>query len=205
MSRTTSRSGMTLLELVVGLTITGMALSAGYGALASLVDHGDRATRMLDALSRAAAERRALREWLEAARVTVEESGPPFRGLDGIDGRRPNDELTFLTTARTPLGVGGTVVRLYIDRDTLTPERGLVAEFTHWPDRDRQRLEIEPRADALDCRYLTRMLGHAEWLPSWISTTVLPAAVELRLEPAPGDTLPPLLARPLVVPLGNDE
>jgi hypothetical protein len=46
------------------------------------------------------------------------------------------------------------------------------------------------------------MLGHGEWLPSWISSTVMPAGVELTLVPQPGDTLPALLAKPIVLPLG---
>jgi hypothetical protein len=48
------------------------------------------------------------------------------------------------------------------------------------------------------------MLNESEWLPSWISNTILPAAVEVRLLPAANDSLPPLLAMPLVVATGYD-
>jgi hypothetical protein len=40
-------------------------------------------------------------------------------------------------------------------------------------------------------------------LPSWISSTVLPLAVEARLTARQGDTLPPLLRLPIVAPLRN--
>ncbi len=198
--RPSKRSGMTLLELVVALTITGMAATTGYSALTTLATHGERAGAVLDTSLRAAAERRTLSHWLAGSWLSIEESGPPFRGLDGVDEGRPSDDLTFLTTASTSLGSGGTVIRLYVDRDSTTPERGLVAELSRWPNGATGRLEIDPRVDGFDSRYFTRMLDQAEWLPSWISNTVLPGAVELRLFPAPSDTLPALLALPLIVP-----
>jgi hypothetical protein len=195
---------MTLLELIVGLSITGMSVTVGYGAVATLITNGDRAGQELDATLHAAAQRRALTQWLSGARLMIDESSPTFRGLDGVDQHRPSDDLSFLTTSPTPLGLGNTVVRLYVDRDTLTPERGLVAEFSRWPGVLQQRMEIDPRVDGLDCRYFTRMLNEAEWLPSWISNTILPGAVEVQLLPAPNDSLPQLLSLPLVVATGYD-
>jgi prepilin-type N-terminal cleavage/methylation domain-containing protein len=197
------KGGMTLLELVVGLTIAGLAVTAGYAALATLADRSRAADRTLGRVSAAAAKRRMLTSWLDGASLTLDEAGPTFRGLDGTWGDVPDDQLTFYTTAETPIGRGGVIVRLYIDRDTLTAERGLTAEFARWPNPPTRRIEIEPRAAGLDCRYFTRTLARPEWLPSWISSTVLPIAAELRLLAAPGDTLAALLATPLLVPLGN--
>jgi prepilin-type N-terminal cleavage/methylation domain-containing protein len=198
-----SRRGMTLLELIVGLTITGTTMTAGYGALASILDHRSAAEAKIDAISRSAAERRMLLAWLESARLTVDQDGPPFRGLDGTYHDLPDDELTFLTTADTPVGARESVVRLYVDRDTLTPERGLTAELSTWRSLRRDLVEIEPRAAGLELRYTTRMLGRGEWLPSWISSTVLPAGVELTLSPGQGDTLPPLLRLPITAAIGG--
>lgn len=192
---------MTLLELVVGLTIAGFTMAAGYGALASIVDHREHAEAGMDAVARGAAHRRLLVEWLEGARLKVNQEGPPFRGMDGVHGDAPDDALTFLTTAATPLGASETVVRLYIDRDSITPERGLTAEVAIWQGVERQRVEIEPHAGGLDLRYSTRMLGSTEWLPSWVSSTVLPDGLELVLTPQQDDTLPPLLRLPITVPL----
>lgn len=193
---------MTLLELLVGLVVTGVAVSAGYGAFTSIVDHRVRAEAQLDSLTRAAAVRRMLGSWLSGARLTVDEAGPSFRGLDGSFEGTPDDELTFLSTATRPGQPRELVVRLYIDRDTLTPERGLTAELSIWPSTESERVEIEPSAGGLDFRYFTRTLGSTEWLPSWISSTVLPGGVELTLMNAQEDTLPALLRLPIVVPLG---
>jgi hypothetical protein len=194
---------MTLVELAVGLTITGIAMTAGYAALASILDHRSAAEKRIDAVARAAARRTVLRAWLEGARLTVDQDGPPFQGLDGTFHDLPDDELGFLTTADTPAKAAETVVRLFIDRDTLTPERGLTAELSTWHGIRRERVEIEPHASGLDLRYATRMLGRGEWLPSWISSTVLPVGVELTLSASEGDTLPPLLGLPITVPLGG--
>ena len=113
-------SGMTLLEVVVGLMITGVAMTAGYGALASVLDQRDRAEEVLTQTLEAANIRRELRQWLAGARLTIEEDGPGMRGLDGVadrrtdgpadgriggraDGRVSDDMLTILTTAPTPV------------------------------------------------------------------------------------------------------
>ncbi len=192
---------MTLLELVVGLTIAGLAVSTGYAALAGIADHGERATRLLDAATTAAGRRRTLLAWLRGARLDVERPGSAFRGMDGVRDDLPDDELTFLTTTPTDVSDAATVVRLFIDRDSLTPERGLTAQLARWPRPEVVRIELDSTVAGLECRYLTRMLGSSEWLPSWISESVLPLGVELRLLPAPGDTLPRLLALPLVAPL----
>lgn len=195
----TSRAGMTLLELVVGLTVAGLVLAAGYGAFSSIVDHSGRAAQAADAEARAAAMREALVSWLAGARLTVEEAGPPFRGLDGVYEDQPDDQLTFLTTGATPLGVRHTIVRLYVDRDEETPERGLTADFAEWRGPAAAQVEIEPRVTGLNLQYLTSIRPGTRWLPSWISSSVMPLGVEMTLTAASGDTLPPLLTHPIVV------
>lgn len=201
-----NRSGMTLMELVVGLTISGLVLSVGYAAFHSVLDHRERADEVTGALARAATQRRTLVSWLAGARLTVEEGGPEFRGLDGVEGeawRMPDDELSFLTNAPTPLGSGHTIVRLSIDRDEDTPERGLVAELREWRGLRTERVEIEPGAAGLDLQYLSGIGGERRWLPSWISSSVLPLGVQLSLVPPQGDSLPPMLRLPVLVPLGG--
>ena len=194
-----NRRGMTLLELIVGLTVTAMVISAGMGAVAMLADRRQAAAELMRAESRAAAARQALVGWLAGARLTADDGGPSFRGLDGVRDDLPDDELSFLTTARTPLGQGEAVVRIYLDRDDATPEEGLTAEFAEWRGLETRRVELDPRVRGLDIRYVSRVLGGRIVLPSWISSTVLPAGVEVALLPGAGDTLPPLLARPMLV------
>ena len=200
-----SHAGMTLLELVVGITITGLALSAGFGALAALGDRRARMDATMGVVEHAALVRAEVASWLGGAHLLAEEGGPDFRGLDGVRGRLPDDEITFLTTAPTPFGTGETVVRLYVDRDGATPQRGLTAEFREWRGSGSARLELEPGVVALDARYLSGVMGRPAWLSSWISTTLLPAGAELTLFAASGDTLPALLRLPIHVPFRSGQ
>jgi prepilin-type N-terminal cleavage/methylation domain-containing protein len=202
-SRPGGRPGMSLLELVVGLTITGVVFAAGYAAVASIADHRQRVDQATRELARAATVRHTLASWLSGARLMAEQDGPDFRGFDGDHRGLPDAELTFLTTAVTPLGVGHTIVRLYVDRSDGTPETGLVAELVEWRGAARTRLEVEPRATGMSLRYLTGVSGDRRWLPSWISSSVLPLGVELALVSDAADPLPPLLELPILVALGG--
>ena len=198
------RAGVTLIELVVSLTVIGLVSAAGYAALGWMAEARRGAAESTDAVARAAAVRRSLGDWLGGARLTIEEDGVEFRGVDGERDGAADDELTFLTTAGTPLGEGETMVRLFVDRDERTPERGVVAELTDRRRGDRRRvMEVEPGATQLEVRYLTGVGGSRRWVPSWISTTVLPAGVEVRIGAEQEDGLPSLLRLPLLVPLSG--
>ncbi len=192
---------MTLLELVVGLTVTGLVLTAGFGALGVLGDRRQAVEATATAEARAAAERQALVDWLGGARLVADEGGPEFRGLDGVRDRMPDDQITLLTTALTPLGQGDMIVRLYVDRDSATPERGFTAAFAEWRGTAVSRVELDPRVAGFDVRYRSARLERQDWFPSWVSSTLLPAGVEIRLLPASGDSLPALLRLPILVPL----
>ena len=87
-------------------------------------------------------------------------------------------------------------------RDEKTPERGLVAEVGPARESKRERVELVPGASALQVTYLSALSRDPVWLPSWISTTVLPRAVELRVGGAP-DSIPPLLRLPILVTLAE--
>lgn len=198
-----SRTGLTLVELVVSLAVTGLALAAGYGVLGMIVDLRQSAGDVDEQAIRAAVIRDEIRSWIAGARLTTDPGGPSFRGLDGVKEERPDDSLVFLTAAPTPLGARETIVRLFVDRSEETPERGLVAEFLEWPEGERTMIEIELRVAGLETGYLSRVTGERRSLPSWISSTVLPEVVELRLIPEQGDSLSPLLALPIVVPIAG--
>jgi prepilin-type N-terminal cleavage/methylation domain-containing protein len=197
------RSGMSLVELVVGLAITGLMLAAGYAAFGSILDHRERATESTLRLAREAAVRQTIVGWLAGARVTGEAAGPGFSGIDGLHGNVPDAELRILTAGATPSGSGAIVVRLFIERDDASSQRGLVAEVSAWAGEWSERIELERRAVGLEIRYLSSAAGPRQWLPSWISSSVLPAGVELRLVAATADTLPPLLALPILVAYGG--
>lgn len=198
-----SERGMTLLEVVIGLTIVGMALAAGTAALASVVDHRARVDAVTGEVISAATARRTLIGWLAGARLRPEGGGPSFTGLDGTLDGRPDDELTFLTEADTPLGPGGeTIVRLFVDRDKETATRGLTAEFREWRGSRSAVIAIDSAVTVLDIIYFTRIVAGHETLPSWVSSTLLPQGIEVRLSGVDSLPVAPLLALPLRVPLG---
>ncbi len=195
------RRGMTLLELIVGLTVTALVLTAGFAAATAIGDRRGQFEGAMDAVARQASARAEIISWVSGATLLADEGGPQFRGLDGVRQDAPDDQLTFLTTSPTPLGTGNVIVRLYVDRDDATPERGLTAAFAEWRGTATTRIELDPRVQGLDIRYLSSFQFRSGWLPSWISSTLLPSGVEMLLVAAPGDTLPPLLRLPMVVPL----
>lgn len=196
-----ARPGMTLLELVIALAVAAMAMAAGYSALASMVDHRARVAHATDAVIRGAAERWMLESWLTGARLTPEGS-IAFRGLDGetLD-HLSDDELTFLTTAPTPLGASETVVHLVVERDSVPSRRGLIADLTEWNGLGARRVIIDSAVAGLSLRYITGVLGQRQAVPSWISSSVLPAGVVMTLTPTQGDSLPSALGLPIAVPL----
>jgi len=197
-----NRPGMTLLEVLVGLTVASVALALGFGALTALSDNGDRARTAADVAIADAAKRELLLDWLTQARLTPEGSAE-FRGIDGETEDQRDARLTFTTTASTPWGLRETSVHLFIDRDEETPERGLVAHLSDDRGGVAERVVIAEAANGMRARYLSGIPGDDRWLPSWISETVLPRAVELHVEALSADSLPLLLRRPLRVPVGS--
>lgn len=195
------RAGFTLLELVVALAVSGMAMGAGYAALAGAIDRRDALLEETRALERRMVARTMLEEWIDGARLDPLRMTPSFRGLDLERAGVPDDAFTFLTGARTPLGVARTAVTLRIERDSSGSSRGLVAELLDWDGGRSQRVMLVPGAEALEVRYLSGLSGEEPWLGSWISASMLPAAVELTLGRAPGDTVASLLDLPILVPV----
>jgi len=193
--------GFTLMEVLIGLTVAALALTAGFATLGFLSDTDAPVDVASATALRGATTRNLLTEWLAEARYQVGRRGESFQGLDGEVFGTPADELIFPTTASTPLGVGTTVVHLYIDEDRNTPERGLVAALTEQPTDEPRVVELVPEAGSLELRYLLPVEGSTgEWVTGWISNR-LPGAIELVLGPTRHDTLPPLLRYPLLVPL----
>lgn len=196
-----TRAGVTLIELVVGLTIAAMVLSAAYAGLATALDRREIAVAAVETDLAATAIRASLRSWLESSRVPGESSEPLFSGGDGTYDGLPDDRLSFVTAAATPLGSALTAVVLYIDRDPETPEQGLVAAFSDWLGTRRSLVELVPGANALNVRYRSALLTGRPWHPSWISTTLMPAGVELAITTDAETSLHPIIAYPLRVAL----
>ena len=180
MKQQRARNAMTLLEVVVALTVAGGALVAGASVLGFLTDQQGKTGAQ--AVTSANAVRTTLRDWVAEARLTTT-GEVEFRGLSSPMRSGETDELTFLTSAPTQIGSLGTLVHLYIargERDTL---RGLVAELRPWRTAGATHIvSLAPEATALQVRYLGSLYGRHDWQKGWASTSVLPAAVELRVQ-----------------------
>jgi prepilin-type N-terminal cleavage/methylation domain-containing protein len=198
----TSRTGLTLIELVVALTITGLVMITGYSALSTLVDHRDRVVAATDSVTTIAGKRQLLVDLLRGAQLNISGQAK-FEGIGGVDHDLPDDALTFVTNAPTPADANQTLVRVYIDREEKTPERGLMMEIADTRGDPGKRIELDPRVSGLEIRYLSGVFGKRTWLDSWVSTTVLPSAVRLSFVSAQNDSVPPLLRVPIIVPLGT--
>lgn len=198
-----TRPGFTLVELLVGLTVGGLALTAGFTALAFVDDRAKAAEQATVATLEGANARDLLINWLAGARLRAPNNAGAFDGVNGEDQGKKTDELTFPTTARTPLQVPNSVVHLLIDEDTQTPETGLVAELTERLQDEPRRVELVPQAASLEIRYLPDGPDAVEWQDSWQGQRQLPRAIELILQPAPGDSLPLLLRYPIRVRMGT--
>jgi prepilin-type N-terminal cleavage/methylation domain-containing protein len=195
-----SARGFTLIEVIVGLTVSALALSAGFATLGFIADREGPTDAAVAMAMRGATTRRLLVDWLSEARLRSP-NGTFFLGYEGEERGRPTDEIMFPTSASTPIGVGTTVVRLFIDTDEKTPERGLVAEMTERILDEPRYLELVPEAGSMRVRYLMSVEGSAgEWITVW-SERRLPRAVELTFTAVPPDTLPSLLRYPILVPM----
>jgi type II secretory pathway pseudopilin PulG len=198
-----SRRGLTGVELVVALVVTGLAAVIGSATLALLTDRSAPLREASSATERAAAVRRTIVDWLEDAHGAQSQfsgsSAAAFELLDLRDHGRAADQLLFTTSASTPLGSGDAIVRLFVDTDSRTPERGLVAELSAWPGASVTRLELDSTVAELDIRCLTDLAGTTQWLPTFLSAQAVPRGVELRLRATHPGELAPLLALPIRV------
>ena len=134
------RTGMTLLELLVAIVVTGIALAAGYTALSTIIDRRMQARASVEQVTRAAAIRRTIIDWIQHGQLQLATSSAiPSEGMTdadlGLNGGG-NDQLRFITTAPTPFRHDSTVVELYVNTpDALTygvtnTTPGLVAMLT---------------------------------------------------------------------------
>ena len=171
--------GMTLLEVIVALTVAGAALSAGAAVLGFLVDQQNRTGAQ--SMTSANAVRSAMRTWTSEARLTTE-GDAEFRGTVATLENR-DAELTFVTVAPTDVAPSGTRVRIHLLKEGDTSGvRGLVAELTPWRRMGAPVIvSLAPDAIGFRARYLASLFGRPLWQGSWVSTSVLPAAVELRV------------------------
>ena len=199
----TLRHGMTLIELVVALAISGAAIASGYQAFATISDQRSVAAAHADSMARCFALRAMLARWLSNARLTVEEDEVVFRAVAGPrrgeGDERTSADLVFLTSARSPVSDHGTIVHLFVNRDS--GETGLTAELSEWRGRRMARLRLDPSIVGFSVQFASVRGDHADTTSSWVSSTILPASMRLRFASRPSDSLPALLRLPLTIRL----
>ena len=196
-----TRRGMTLVELLAALAVTALAGAVGASTLTLLADRRASLRIAGTEVARAAAVRRTIVAWLRGAHGPLSPlSGATPATFQLLDQQRRGhsaDELLFTTTAATPSGNGETTVRLYVDEDDRTPERGLVAEISTFPGDAGARIELDSTVAELEVRCMTELAGTRQWVPSFLSLQAVPRGIELRLRPRAGAELHPLLRLPI--------
>jgi prepilin-type N-terminal cleavage/methylation domain-containing protein len=190
-----ARSGMTLMELVIGLAITGIMAATGASAFSSIIDHRRVIKEASVSTERAGALREMLESWITAGSIQIQLGGGP-RGLTrGAAAARPSpggtnvasvtaaqasgDELTFTTQALNPSMLGAVRMRLYVDGDANTPEKGLCIEYQPNLQQPLVRKMLDSTVDSLKVEYLDTRTGR--WFASSEVATIQPRAARVTL------------------------
>jgi prepilin-type N-terminal cleavage/methylation domain-containing protein len=214
---TRARRGMTLMELVIGLAITGMMAAAGAGAFSAIIDHRKTIRESSVKTERGAALRETIRSWIIAGTIQIQIGGGP-RGLTrGIATGAPSrgasstaavsaaqaigDEITFTTQAVNPSLLPSVRMRLYIDGDANTPERGLCIEYQPNAQQPLVRKMLDSTIDTLHVEYLDGMT-HRWFAASQAATLSNILAVRLWMVADTSAHASPLLGLPMIFTQG---
>jgi len=218
-----ARRGMTLMELVIGLAITGMMAAAGAGAFSSIIAHRSIIRDASVDIERAAAFRELLETWINAGTVQIQRGGGP-RGLTrGVGAALPagggrggitsntaavsaakaiGDEITFTTTALNPAFTANVRIRLYIDGYDNTPERGLTMEYQPNLQQPLVRRMLDSTIDTLKVEYLDPR--NDRWVrASEAATIATQTAVRVTLLPGEKHSIPAILQVPMIFMIGE--
>ncbi len=209
-----ARRGMTLMELVVAIALTGMMAAAGAATFASIIDHRRVIRESTLETERAAALREMVRTWVVSSSIQIQQGGGP-RGL--TNARRASsatvitggvaaavqtgDELTFTTSAMTPIPSANTRVRLFVDNDPNTTEQGLSIEYQGGNATPLRRMQLDSTIAVLTVEYLDNRTGR--WYPAMQASTIQPIAMRFAFSAAEGDSIPRLLQLPFVFRMGD--
>ncbi|HYV96536.1 MAG TPA: hypothetical protein VE967_03680 [Gemmatimonadaceae bacterium] len=211
--RLSSRAGLTLLELMAGIVITGLVAVIGASAFYSITDHRRIIVSETMETERAAALREMLRTWIGSGTIQITTGG-----AQATSTRRPapptivslgssqtptitsaassGDELTFTTNALTPLMTPNTRVRLFVDGDPNTPETGLTIEYQSSTQTPLQRKQLDSTIVMMTVEFLDQTTN--KWYPYSEASTTRPIAARLYFPPVDNYYVPPLLQYPLL-------
>jgi len=162
MPRISNRSGVTLIELIVALAITGMAILGCIMLLDQLNDSHERIRRQRTADASAGNGDRLLRRFLADARTTTD-TAERFRGDE--------HNASYLTLCDTPSGWPESC-RVSLTIDSLPDSTAVMAET----NRD-ERFEVRRIAGAATFRYLDLSTRDSSWVRQWATSIALPGAI----------------------------
>jgi prepilin-type N-terminal cleavage/methylation domain-containing protein len=210
-AKSTMRRGMTLVELVVGVVITGLMAAAGAAAFGTIIDHRRVVVDSSLQVERAAALRDLLRSWVASGSIRIQSQGAPGVSTRGAAVRAATtssslvpaitaavssgDELRFSTSALTPALTPNVLVRLFVDGDPNTLEQGLTIEYQQNAAAPLQRRQLDSAITQITVEYLDRTTNR--WTPASEVAAIRPIAARLSFASDTSD-VHPLLSLPLV-------
>jgi prepilin-type N-terminal cleavage/methylation domain-containing protein len=213
------RSGMTLLELVIAITIVAMMATGGAAAFATIIDRQETIRTSSVEVERAAALRETLRQWIVQGEPQIQQGGVP-RGARGAAATQlanlaragtsqasvtaaasTGNELTVTTSAPNPLMAANVRIRIFVDADDNTPEQGLTIEYQASTQTPLMRRELDRSVGDLTVEFYDQRVGR--WIPSTEASTEQPIALRITMVPADGMSLPRLLTLPITIVFGE--
>ncbi len=114
---------------------------------------------------------------------------------------KTGDELTINTTAMTPAAGASARIRLFVDGDDNTPERGLTMEYQSGNASPLQRRQLDSAIALMTVEFLDNRTGR--WVSADQAATIQPFAVRFSFAAAEQDSLPRLLQLPFVFRIGD--
>ncbi len=223
------RRGMTLMELTVGVALTGMMAIIGAAAFTSIIDHRRMILEATIETERAAALRDMLRSWINSASIQItttnaQQTQSRTFGASGIQmsvtttrinpitgssstpvgvtaAVSTGEELTFITNALTPALTPRTRVRLFVDGDPATPEVGLTIEYQSSTAAPLQRMQLDSTIVAMSVQFLDRTTNL--WYSSTQAATIQPIATRIWFPASDDVYVPPLLQYPMIFVIGQ--
>ncbi|MEP6619100.1 MAG: hypothetical protein ABJE47_07295 [bacterium] len=200
------------MELIVGLVLTGAMAAMGTAAFGSIIDHRKVIQASTVEMERAAALRETLRLWLASGRVAIRQGGGPrigggsgttittmtsTSGVTAVSAAQASgDEVTFTTSAPNPAMAPSVRIRLFVDGDAGTPERGLTMEYQASNATPLQRRQLDSTIGSMTVEFLDARTHR--WFSSSQASTITPSAVRLSLFAPEGGQLPSILSLPLI-------